>query len=84
MFKFRTFRANKEKTLRITGTQGENKHAYGDPIFLLQFLNVLYVSDICANASLKKIWIVHHFQGKYLNVDECGTLKFSFYNGILS
>ena len=45
------------------GTQGENKHAYGDPIFLLQFLNVLYVSDICVNASLKKIWIVHHFQG---------------------
>ena len=64
--------------------EGENKHAYGDPIFLWQFLNVLYVSDICANASLKKIWIVHHFQGKYLNVDECDTLKSSFYNGILS
>ena len=27
-------------------TQGENKH--GNPIFLLQFLNVLYMADICA------------------------------------
>ena len=41
---------NKEKTLRITGMQGENKHS--DPIFLLQFLNVLFtgtnMADICA------------------------------------
>ena len=28
------------------GTQGENKHV--DPIFLLQFSNVLYMADICA------------------------------------
>ena len=27
------------------GTQGKNKH--GDPIFLLQFMNVLYMVDIC-------------------------------------
>ena len=30
----------------IMGTQGENKHV--DPIFLLQFSNVLYIADICA------------------------------------
>ena len=28
------------------GMHGTNKH--GDPIFLLQFFNVLYMSDICA------------------------------------
>ena len=28
------------------GTQGENKHF--DPIYLLQFLNVLCMVDICA------------------------------------
>ena len=55
---------NKEKTVRITGTQGENNH--GDPIFLLQFLNVLYIWLIFV-PSLKKNWIVHHFQGNYLN-----------------
>ena len=51
--------------MRITGTQGENNH--GDPIFLLQFLNVLYnnMADICAK--FEKNWIVHHFQGNYLN-----------------
>ena len=37
---------NLEKTLRIAVTLGENNH--GDPIFLLQFLNVQYVADICA------------------------------------
>ena len=42
---FKHFVHNKEKTLRIMGTQGKNKH--GDPILLLQFMNVLYMVDIC-------------------------------------
>ena len=33
------------------GTQGENKHV--DPIFLLQFSNVLYMADICAKFEKK-------------------------------
>ena len=41
---FRILRAQLGKTL--TGTQGENKQS--DPIFLLQFLNVLYTADYCA------------------------------------
>ena len=40
------FRAQLGKTLRITVTQGENEG--GDPIFLLQFFNVLDMADICA------------------------------------
>ena len=39
-------RASKEKTPRITGSQSENNH--GDPIFLLQFFNVPYITSICA------------------------------------
>ena len=27
------------------GNQGKNKH--GEPIFLLQYMNVLYLADIC-------------------------------------
>ena len=38
--------SSKEKTLRIMGTQGKNKH--GDPNLLSQFLNVLYMADNCA------------------------------------
>ena len=49
------------KKNRITGRQAENKH--GHPIFLLQFLNAQYMTDICAK--FEKIWIVHHFQGNY-------------------
>ena len=50
------------KILRITRTQGENKH--GDPIFLLHFWNVLYMADICIKFIKKKnsLRIVHHFQ----------------------
>ena len=58
---FGILRPQLEKTL--TGTQGENKH--GDPIFLLQFLNVLYMADNCAKFE-KKIWVVHPFQGNHL------------------
>ena len=36
---FAYFTRIQEKTLSITGSQGENK--LGDPIFLLQFINVL-------------------------------------------
>ena len=36
---------NWEKNLRITGTQGEKEH--GDPMFLLQFLNVLFMAGNC-------------------------------------
>ena len=42
----KTFPTQLGKTPRITGTQGKNKQ--GDPILLLQFLNVLYMTDICA------------------------------------
>ena len=38
-------RATKKKTLNYRHTQGEKKQR--DPIFLLQFLNVLYMADIC-------------------------------------
>ena len=43
---FEHFASNKEKTSRIVGTQGENKH--GDPNVLSQFLNVLHMADNCA------------------------------------
>ena len=43
---FEHFARNKEKIVSIMGTQGENKHV--DPIFLLQFSNVLYMADNCA------------------------------------
>ena len=48
---FRIFRAQLEKAFRITATQGETKHC--DPIFLLQFLNVLYIADNCAKIEKK-------------------------------
>ena len=38
--------AKKKTLITITSTQWEDKH--GDPIFLLQFLNVLYMADTCA------------------------------------
>ena len=44
----------------IMGAQSENKHV--DPIFLLQFSNVLYIADICAK--FEKIMIVHHFRSR--------------------
>ena len=47
----------KEKTLRSTGSQGENKHS--DPVFLLQFLDVLYIW-LTFVPSLKKIWRDHN------------------------
>ena len=44
------------------GTQGENKHV--DPVFLLQFSNVLYMAEICAKFE-KKSWLYIIFvQGK--------------------
>ena len=45
-YNFLTSATGLQKTLRTTSTLGENKQ--GDPIFLLQFLNVLYMADICA------------------------------------
>ena len=48
-----------EKTPRITGTQGENEH--GDPIFLLQLLSYIYMTDICAKFE-KSLDSPHHFQ----------------------
>ena len=56
---FEHFACNKEKVVSIMGTQGENKHV--DPIFLLQFSNVLYMADICAKFE-KKIMMVDHFR----------------------
>lgn len=49
--------------LRIKGMQ--DKNSQGDPIFLLQFFNVLYMAvNYCAK--FEKIWIADHFQGNYL------------------
>ena len=45
------------------GTQGKNKH--GDPNFLMQFLNVLYIADKCAK--LEKNLDCTSFQGNYFN-----------------
>ena len=52
---FEHFARNKET---IMGTQGENKPV--DPIFLLQFSNVLYTADNCAK--FEKVMMVHHFR----------------------
>ena len=49
--------------LRIKGML--DKNSQGDPIFLLQFFNVLYMGvNYCAK--FEKIWIADHFQGNYL------------------
>lgn len=61
--KFRKFRPQLETNIiqSTRGTQGENKD--GDPTFLLQDLNVLYMAvNIHIVKSLKQIWIVHPFQ----------------------
>lgn len=59
--KFRKFRPQLETNIIQSrrGTQGENKD--GDPTFLLQDLNVLYMA-VNIVKSLKQIWIVNPFQ----------------------
>ena len=44
---FEHFALHQEKTLRITSTRPAGANMHGDPIFLLQFLNVLYMAGIC-------------------------------------
>ena len=53
LFRFQTFCAQ-------LGEKLHNNHGH-DLIFLLKFLNVLYMA-----VNWKKIWIVHPFQGNYL------------------
>ena len=63
---FEHFARHQGETLRITRTHPAGaKNMHGDPIFLLQFLNVLYMAGICVKFK-KKIWIVHHFQVTYI------------------
>ena len=52
-----------EHFARIT-CKKKNKH--GDPIFLLQIFNFLYMAVNWAK--FEKIWIVHPFQVNYLNL----------------
>ena len=47
------------------GTQGENKPV--DPIFLLQFSNVLYMADNCAKFEKNHDCTSFSFKGSYLN-----------------
>ena len=44
---FEHFALHQEKTLGITSTRPAGANMHGDPIFLLQFLNVLYMAGIC-------------------------------------
>ena len=46
-------------------TQAENKHV--DPIFLLQFSNVLYMAEICAKFDKNHDCTSFSFKGSYLN-----------------
>ena len=62
---FEHFACNKEKMVSIMGTRGENKHV--DPIFLLQFSNVLYMADICAKFEKNDDCTSFSFKGSYLN-----------------
>ena len=62
---FEHFACNKEKVVSIMGTQGENKHV--DPIFLLQFSNVLYMADNFAKFEKNQNCTSFSFKWSYLN-----------------
>lgn len=67
----KVFASNWEKTLRITGTKGENKH--GDPTFFMATFIALYMT--VNRTKFEKMWILHHFQGNYLKHATASIVK---------